>query len=116
MSLATSETPKTGFLLRGPFYPLTLVMLNKSMYYTLPHFLSHSIPVIIIIFFFCGGGLILNIPVNCYDHVGTHFFMGRLNQGVNKYFVHILLLVFLGGFDALRPSQQLWSCQDDQFT
>ena len=44
-------------------------------------------------------GLLLYIPVNSYGHVGTFsspshtFFLGKLEQAVNQYFVHILSLV-----------------------
>ena len=44
-------------------------------------------------------GLLLYIPVNSYGHVGTFsspshtFFLGKLGQVVNQYFVHILSLV-----------------------
>ena len=44
-------------------------------------------------------GLLLYIPVNSYGHVGmvsspNHiFFLGKLEQAVNQYFVHILSLV-----------------------
>ena len=43
--------------------------------------------------------LLLNVPVNSYGHVGmvnssNHTsFLGKLEQAVNQYFVHILLLV-----------------------
>ena len=41
----------------------------------------------------------LYVPVNSYGHVGTvrsskhTFFLGKLNQAVKQYFVHILKLV-----------------------
>ena len=44
-------------------------------------------------------GLLLYVPVNSYGHVGTvsspnhTFFLGNLEQAVNHYFMHILLLV-----------------------
>ena len=47
----------------------------------------------------CLFGLVLNVPVNSYGHVGmvssrNHtFFSGKLDLAVNQYFVHILLLV-----------------------
>ena len=43
-------------------------------------------------------GLLLYVPGNSYDHVGmvispNHtFFLGKLEQAVNQYFVHILPL------------------------
>ena len=37
------------------------------------------------------------IPVNSNGHVGTvsspHFFLGKLEQGVNQHFMHMLSLV-----------------------
>ena len=44
-------------------------------------------------------GLLLYIPVNSYGHVGTvsspyhTFFLGKLEQAVNQFLVHILPLV-----------------------
>ena len=44
-------------------------------------------------------GLLLYVPGNSYDHVGTvsspnhTFFLGKLEQVVNQCFVHMLLLV-----------------------
>ena len=63
-----------------------------------------------------GGGLVLNVPVNSYGHVMTSFhlttlFLNMLDQAVNQYFMLILSVVSLGS-DALRPSQQQWSCRD----
>ena len=49
--------------------------------------------------FFFFFGLVLYVPVNSYDHVGTvsspsyTFFLSKLDQAVNQYLVHILLLV-----------------------
>ena len=46
-----------------------------------------------------GVGLMLYAPVNSYGHVGTvsspnhTFFLGKLEQAVNNYFVHIISLV-----------------------
>ena len=43
--------------------------------------------------------LVLYVPVNSYGQVGTvsspirAFFLGKLDQAVNQYFVHILSLV-----------------------
>ena len=56
--------------------------------------------------------LMLYIPVNIYGHVGTvrspnhTFFLSKLDQAVNQYFVHILLLVTDN-----NPSRREWlSC------
>ena len=44
-------------------------------------------------------GVLLYVPGNSYGHVGTvsspnhTFFLGKLEQAVNQYFVHILSLV-----------------------
>ena len=47
----------------------------------------------------CLFGLMLYVPVNSYGHVRTvssfnhTFFLGKLEQAINQYFVHILSLV-----------------------
>ena len=49
--------------------------------------------------FDCLFVLLLYVPVNSFDHGGTisspnhTFFLGKFEEAVNQYFVHILLLV-----------------------
>ena len=57
----------------------------------------------------------LNIPVNSFSHVGTVsspyyiFYLGKLDKHVNRYFVHILLLV-TDNNPAWISLKSSWSC------
>ena len=60
---------------------------------------DHKIEIFYLIQFICLFVLLLNVPINSYGHGETvslpdhTFFLGKLEQVVNQYFVHILLFV-----------------------
>ena len=59
-----------------------------ELFGTNTHTQSHAMSSIIPRFWL---GLLLYIPANSYGHVGIpHFFLGKLEQVVNQYFVHII--------------------------
>ena len=77
---------------------------SAGLNYNLPSFFTESYCAGVsnkhcLLTFFIWFGLLLYVPGNSYDHVGmvsspNHtFFLGKLEQLVNQYFVHILMLV-----------------------